>query len=398
MMNKTVTFDFDNTIAMSYMNTDSDEVQYVFQGYNDEIIDKMKTYIQSGYDVHIVTARYKSKEGMFPSDTIEKHLERLNLAGYFWPDKVHYTDDQPKLNILRQLGSILHYDDNIGEHIRNFGIIPMENPLESFKDSYIVTKVLIFDRNDNILLLKRSDGNKKWDIPGGHVKEIEAERGEEGLLDGLEREVGEETGLFIPFADKLGDKMFTFKKKKSHVYVYRTKIEELEPEVNLKMQDFMENEEYRWVPMAQMAHYVNHSTKVLEKAIEYVQNAGILTEKQAWYKRRRRKDVKNRKKLIGMGGNKSFGGGKGHSRPKMGSPKSAPPAVGVLEEENEEKTAKIRVNITPKQEKCSQISEKKRKKAPKKAKKGPKMGSKRGKKGQKYAYYGGDIGGDGGGE
>ena len=362
-MNKTVTFDFDNTIAMSYMDSDSEEVQYVFQGYNDTIIKKIKTYIQSGYDVHIVTARYKSKEGMFPNDTVEKHLQRLNLDGYFWPDKVHYTSDKPKLPILQQLNSILHYDDDIGEHIRNFGKIPMENPLESYKDSHIVAKVLIFDRNDNVLLLKRSDGNKKWDIPGGHIKEIEADRGKDGLLDGLEREVGEETGLSIPFADKLRDEMFVFHKKKSHVYVYQTKIQELEPEVNLKLQDFMENEEYRWVPMSQIQHYVNHSTKILEKAVEYVKSVGILTEKQAWYKRRRRKDVKNRKKLIGMGGNKHTGGGKGHSRPKMSSPKSAPP-------------------------------KKRRKKAPK----GPKSG-------QKYGYYAGylphrdsDDGGDGGGE
>ena len=70
-----------------------------------------------------------------------------------------------------------------------------------------------------------------------------------------------------------------------------------------------------------------------------------MTEKQAWYKRRRRKDVKNRKKLIGMGGNKHTGGGKGHKRPKMGSPKSAPPSVGVLEEENPTKKDKIKVKI-----------------------------------------------------
>ena len=82
--------------------------------------------------------------------------------------------------------------------------------------------------------------------------------------------------------------------------------------------------------------------------MDFVKNQGLLTEKEAWYLRRRRKDVKNRKKLIGMGGNKDFGGGKGHSRPKMGSPKSAPAGVGVLEEKNEDKMAKIKVKIVKK--------------------------------------------------
>ena len=52
-----------------------------------------------------------------------------------------------------------------------------------------------------------------------------------------------------------------------------------------------------------------------------------------------------------MGGNKHTGGGKGHKRPSMRSPKSAPPSVGVLEEEETNKINKIKVKIAKKQPK-----------------------------------------------
>ena len=395
-MKTTVTFDFDNTIVMSYMDIESDDLDYKFQGYNKDVINVIMLHLQKGDDVHIVTSRHESKEGMYPNDTVPKHLEKLDLAKYFWPDKVHYTNGKNKTEMLNKLGSTLHYDDDMEEHINNFGGISIKNPLDSYPDSAIVGKSVIFDMNDRLLLLKRGDYDKQWDLPGGHIKEIEVERGEQGLLDGLEREVAEETGIILPFANKIGTQTFEFKGETSHVHIYMTKMAKSEPNVNLDMQDFRENEEYRWISMDEMDHYLSHSTQVLQKAIEFVKNSQLLTEKEAWYLRRRRKDVKNRKKLIGMGGNKHTGGGKGHKRPKMGSPKSAPPGVGVLEEDGETKMSKIRVKIIPK---ASKMDEKRRKKKRKKAKK-------RRNRGSNWPYIGGyihdfggngDGGGDGGG-
>ena len=391
-MTTTVTFDFDNTIVMSYMDIDSANLDYKFQGYNKDVINVIMLHLQKGDDVHIVTSRHESKEGMYPEDTVPKHLEKLNLTKYFWPDKVHYTNGKHKTEMLNKLGSTLHYDDDMEEHINNFGGIPIKNPLDFYPDSPIVGKACIFDMNDRLLLLKRGDKGKKWDLPGGHIKQIEVDRGEQGLLDGLEREVAEETGLILPFADKIGDQAFEFDKKKSHVHVYIVKMGKSEPPVNLDMQDFRENDEYRWISMDEIDLYTENSTKVLKKAVEFLKNRGLLTEKEAWYLRRRRKDVKNRKKLIGMGNNKHTGGGKGHSRPSMKSPKSAPPAVGVLEEENPKKKRKIRIKITKKDPK---LDEKRRKKRRKKAKK-------RRNRGSNWPYIGsythdfGDSGGSGG--
>jgi len=52
----------------------------------------------------------------------------------------------------------------------------------------------------------------------------------------------------------------------------------------------------------------------------------------------KRKHRNMKRKLIGLGKNKHFGGGKGHKRPSMSRSKSAPPGFGALgEQKNKEK-------------------------------------------------------------
>ena len=62
-------------------------------------------------------------------------------------------------------------------------------------DVSTVAKVVIIDKKDRVLFLKRSNYVDKfageWDLPGGHLK------GNESLLEGLKREVKEETGLSV---------------------------------------------------------------------------------------------------------------------------------------------------------------------------------------------------------
>ena len=70
--------------------------------------------------------------------------------------------------------------------------------VEIHNDSKQVAKGIIADNSGKILLLKRTDGKLKWDLPGGHIKEVELERGYQGIIDGYEREVAEETGLLVP--------------------------------------------------------------------------------------------------------------------------------------------------------------------------------------------------------
>ena len=226
---------------MSHMDLSSGNVEYVFDGYNDQIVNLIKKYINDGIDVHIVTARNPEKEGFFPNDTVRVHLDNLSLSYYFTDDRIHYTSDTPKLPTLQKLGSTLHYDDNMQEHVDNFGGIPVVNPYDYYPDTQHVAKAIIYDAENNILLLKRSDEGKRWDIPGGHLKDIEVKRGDEGFEDGLTREVAEETGIILPFSKYLGYSDFTFAGKDSKITMFLSKLETLEPNVNLNMQNFMEN-------------------------------------------------------------------------------------------------------------------------------------------------------------
>ena len=62
-------------------------------------------------------------------------------------------------------------------------------------DTEQVRKAVLINDEDKILILRSSDKNEKhageWDLPGGHIHEGEDD------IDGLKREVKEETGLDI---------------------------------------------------------------------------------------------------------------------------------------------------------------------------------------------------------
>jgi ADP-ribose pyrophosphatase YjhB (NUDIX family) len=396
MKTKTVTFDFDNTIAMSHMDLSSGDVEFIFDEYNDEIIKLIKKSIKNGDDVHIVTSRTKEKEGLFPEDTVKKHLDKLSLSDYFWPDRVHYTNGSLKAEKLKELGSMLHYDDDIEEHVNNFGTIKTKNPYDFYEDTEFVGKCIIYDSEDRILILRRTDEGEQWDIPGGHLKDIEVKRGDSGCEDGTERELMEETGLILPFIKQIGDQAFTFRGKNSNILFYLSKFDEPEPEVNLTMQDFQENSEYKWVAMDEMSKYAKNGTQVLQKAVEFAKIHGLLTEEERYQRLVKKKHSKMKKKLIGYGLNKEFGGGEGHTRPKMTRSKSAPPGFGAIGEEKSMKKHKIKIKIT------DNIDEKRKKRR----KKRRKQTKKRRNYGASWPYIGGYIGtsddsfgdsGDGGG-
>ena len=348
MSKKVVTFDFDNTIAMSHMDLSSGDVKYVFDGYNKSIINLIKQYIDDNYDVHIVTSRFEEKESLFPNDTIKKHLDRLSLRHYFTDQRIHYTNGSLKVQKLKELASTLHYDDDMEEHIDNFGKITVKNPYDFYSDTEFVAKAVIYDAKDNVLILKRTDEGEKWDIPGGHLKDIEVKRGDNGFEEGLEREVAEETGLILPFAKKIGKSDFTFKGKNSKITMFLSKFEGFMPDINLKMQGFQENSEFMWVSMDKIGKYVENGTQVMQKAIEMAQNHGILTEIEHFQVKTKRKHRKMKSKLIGLGGNKHNGGGKGHSKPKMSRTKSAPAGFGAVGESNKDEKHLIRVKIVHK--------------------------------------------------
>ena len=74
-----------------------------------------------------------------------------------------------------------------------------EKAIEALEDSSEVAKIVLVDSQGRVLFLKRSNYLEKfageWDLPGGHIKEGEK------LLEGLFREVEEETGWICKIVD-----------------------------------------------------------------------------------------------------------------------------------------------------------------------------------------------------
>jgi len=332
---KKISFDFDNTIVMSYMKYYGETPIPVFQSYNDKIIKKIKKHIENGDDVHIVTARTRSLEEYFPEQTVDYHLEKLGLKEYFWPDRVIYTDTGPKRDVLTRLGVSKHYDDSIEEHFdgleANYEVI---QPLDKFKDSESVGKVVILDKSGRILILQRSDEGHLWDLPGGHLKHIEIARGSEGYEDGTDREVFEETGLLLPFLKEFMTYDFTWRGITHKIHLYLSRVDQVTPDVRLDLQDHVENIDFRWVTLDSLGGYMGRTTTNLRKAYDELSvKDEIFEQSEPFQLAMKRNHRKKKQKLLGLGKNKHFGGGKGHKRPSMSRSRSAPPMAEALDSE-----------------------------------------------------------------
>jgi len=344
-----ISFDWDNTISMSYLDEDSKDTNFIHQGYNQEYIDKMLNYIKEGHQVWIVTSRVRDLEDEFPEERITYHLKTLGIINYFPPERIIYTNRELKAPTLLHLGIDLHHDDDVEEIIacKEAGI-KCVRALEIHIDSDIVAKGVIADSSGKILLLKRTDGDKKWDLPGGHVKNVEVERGYQGITDGYEREVAEETGLLVPNEQEIYRFDNYFKDKYSDVVLFFTQFPTEEPPVDLKIQETIENSEAVWVLKQNLPAYLNHSTTVCKEAVEYWLSIDDEILKEAAYlASQNKKWAKMKRRLVGYGKNKHTGGGRGHKRPSFKKSKSGPSAFSVLEEKTEEKKS-IKVKIAKK--------------------------------------------------
>jgi ADP-ribose pyrophosphatase YjhB (NUDIX family) len=241
----------------------------------------------------------------------------------------------------------LHHDDDVEEIIacREAGIECIR-ALEIHEDSDVVAKGIISDTSGKILLLKRTDGEKKWDLPGGHIKKVEIERGYQGITDGYEREVAEETGLLVPNEQEIYRFDNHFNEKHSQIILFFTEFPSEEPPVDLKIQEFLENSEFVWVLKDNLHAYLTHSTGVCKTAIEYwLEMDDYLLREAAYLATQNKKWSKMKRRLVGYGKNKNTGGGKGYTRPSFKKSKSGPSDFSVLEEDNvDKKTVKVKIN------------------------------------------------------
>jgi 8-oxo-dGTP pyrophosphatase MutT (NUDIX family) len=175
-------------------------------------------------------------------------------------------------------------------------------------DTENVSKVLIFNKNDEILLLKRADKQQNWDLPGGHIQK------DENFVDGAKRETKEETNLDIsglkPVKTDEKDRIVKYFKANK----YDGKIS-LDPE---------EHMDYKWVKIEDLDQYT--VIKRMKSVIEAEMKA-TLQEIGRYQKKIRRKHRRMKIRLIGKGKNK-HNVGKKMKKPSYKRSKSAPPGAG----------------------------------------------------------------------
>jgi len=175
-------------------------------------------------------------------------------------------------------------------------------------DTKNVSKVLIFNKNDEILLLKRADEQQNWDLPGGHIQKGE------NFVDGAKRETKEETNLDISGLKsvKTDEKDRIVKYFKANKY--NGKIS-LDPE---------EHTDYKWVKIEELDQYT--IIKRMKSVIEAEMKA-LLQEIEPYQRKVIAKHRKMKIRLIGKGKNR-HNVGKKMKKPSYKRSKSAPPGAG----------------------------------------------------------------------
>ena len=175
-----------------------------------------------------------------------------------------------------------------------------ENQLKS--DTNRVSKVVIYDKNGKILLLRRTDGQNNWDLPGGHLKK------DENHEEGAKRETKEETNLDILGLNHIND----------HENVRFFKCAAPKGDISLQPE---EHNDFKWVNPKEIDQYsIRNSLKdAILTAIGVVQ--------EDFQQDVKRNYSKMKFKLIGKGKNKYNIGGK-MKKPSYKRSKSSPPGFG----------------------------------------------------------------------
>jgi len=382
--NSVVSFDFDNTLVKSFPDFDEDgELIYINGGSNATMINLMKYLIDDpSKKVYVVTSRSQGADEQNPEQGVPAQLERLNLK----PDGLYYTNTQPKVTKLKDLGVEIHFDDDKKEHddIQGSGIQSFY-PDDFLEDTNQVSKVVAVTLDNKVLILKRADTGE-FDIPGGHGKS-----GETPEFTAI-RETLEETGLDLYGIKEISSKEVEFQGRKEQITYFYAKLnntsEMLIDDIDL---DVEENTEFYFVEPQNINEYMSNATNNLKNVANYIKSLTLDEQNEPFQRKMAQKHRELKKKLIGLGGNRKKEGPYTQN-PSYERSKSAPPGFGALEEINLEKKRRIKVKI-------NQNLDEKRKKKKKKSKKR----KKRAGYGGYYPYYdlydgdGGDAGSDGGG-
>ena len=110
---RVITFDFDDTLSLSHWGEEEDD--WVYDGPNLPFIEKLKKYKAAGDTVYVVTSRYEKYEESSLEKSDQRAVQEFLDEHGIDVDGVYFTNGQPKIETLLQLGSTMHHDDDPGD-------------------------------------------------------------------------------------------------------------------------------------------------------------------------------------------------------------------------------------------------------------------------------------------
>lgn len=136
------------------------------------------------------------------------------------------------------------------------------------KKSLVVAKAAVFNKDNEVLLLRRSETDPRrplqWDLPGGWVDE------DEDFVSAVTREIQEETGLRVPKEDLHITYTTTAMRDKGNVcwlfFMAKT------AQIDVRISD--EHNEFQWVKLKQAIGMIEY--QVQKDLLQYIDKNGLL--------------------------------------------------------------------------------------------------------------------------
>ena len=179
------------------------------------------------------------------------------------------------------------------------------------KDTDVVAKVIIFNEDGKVLVLRRGETAPKypgfWDLPGGHVQEGE------NVKEGAKREVKEEVGLSVK----------GLKEVNKHEKVHFLRTNDYSGET---LEDMPEHTAKKWITIDDLntLEFLPHHKETLTRAFE--ENEETVKENSKFQQAVKRDYPGEMEFLVGKGGNDTKVG-PGVKDPSFDAPESAAPGA-----------------------------------------------------------------------
>jgi len=98
---RTISFDFDDTLIQS-------DADYNYEGPNKFTVSLFKKFKEKGFNVIIVTSRMEKFESDEDRMAVRDFVKEMGLK----PDGIYFTEGKDKAHLLKNLGVMLHFDDD----------------------------------------------------------------------------------------------------------------------------------------------------------------------------------------------------------------------------------------------------------------------------------------------